>query len=225
MLNFAAAPEVLEPLVPAGTEIDFWHGRTFLSVVGFRFLRTRLFGVPVPFHRRFDEVNLRFYIRRRTADGWRRGVVFVKEIVHRRLVSCIARWRYNENFVTLPVRSRIELPTPGNGGSVAYTWLLGERKNTLETHISGAPALPFPDSEEEFITEHYWGYTRQRDGSTLEYQVEHPPWRVWRAADARLDCAAAELYGPRLAPFLSDAPTSAFVAEGSRVVVRRGIRI
>ena len=82
-----------------------------------------------------------------------------------------------------------------------------------------------PGSEEEFITEHYWGYTRQRDGSTVEYQVEHPRWRVWSCVDARVDCDALTLYGEPFVDALAGRPTSAFVADGSEVTVRRGRRL
>src|SRR5690606_40211851 len=91
MLNYDVDPAVLRPLVPHGVELDTWEGRYLVSVVGFQFLDTRLLGVPVPFHRDFDEINLRFYVRRRADDGWRRGVVFVKEIVPRRALAAVAR--------------------------------------------------------------------------------------------------------------------------------------
>ncbi|HEX8362069.1 MAG TPA: DUF2071 domain-containing protein, partial [Longimicrobium sp.] len=80
MLNYEADPAALRPLVPAGTELDAWGGTTYVSMVGFLFLRTRVLGIPIPFHQDFEEVNLRFYVRRRGPEGWRRGVVFVREI-------------------------------------------------------------------------------------------------------------------------------------------------
>jgi len=91
MINFAIEPDRLRTFVPKGTELDQWHGTTFVSVVGFQFLETRLLGVPVPCHRDFDEVNLRLYVRRRHNDEWRRGVVFIKEIVQKRMVALVAR--------------------------------------------------------------------------------------------------------------------------------------
>ena len=86
MLNFTADPALLEPYVPPGTQLDFHDGRTFLSIVGFRFLNTRILGIPIPFHTNFDEVNLRFYVRRETPAGPRRGVVFIREIVPRAIL-------------------------------------------------------------------------------------------------------------------------------------------
>ena len=95
----------------------------------------------------------------------------------------------------------------------------------LRAEILGAPELPAPGSEPEFITEHYLGYSRGRDGGALEYRVEHEPWRVWTARGSHFECDIAALYGPQFAPFLQKQPTSAFVADGSAVTVRQGRRI
>lgn len=226
MLNYPVDPDVVRPHVPAGTEIDFYEGRTYLSMVGFRFLDTRVLGLALPWHRDFEEVNLRFYVRRRADDGsWRRGVVFIKEIVPRWLIAAVARWVYNENYVALPMRHRVALPAAGGAGSVAYEWQFANRWHRLSAEVAGEPQPLVAGSEEAFITEHYWGYARQRDGSTVEYQVEHPSWRVWNATAARLDCDVAALYGPAFAPFLQGPPSSAFVAEGSAIGVRRGLRL
>jgi uncharacterized protein YqjF (DUF2071 family) len=225
MLNFEISPEIVRPFVPQGTELDTWNGKTFVSVVGFRFLYTRLLGVPIPFHRNFDEVNLRFYVRRHALEGWQRGVVFIKEIVPRWMVSCVARTVYNENYVTRRMRHEVTPPTPQAPGRVEYKWKNDGQWNRISATIAGEPAFARPQSEETFITEHYWGYTRQRDGGTVEYQVEHPPWRVWQAEGVEFDCDAKAMYGPEFALALSRKPSSAFVAEGSGVVLRRGRRL
>jgi len=224
MLNFTIEPHILEPYLPAGTELDFWQGRSFVSVVGFQFLDTKVLGIPAPFHRRFEEVNLRFYVVRQTPDGPRRGVVFLREIAPRRLVSLTARWFYNEKYVTMPMRQRVELPGDNADGVVQYEWWHGRRWNGLSARIEGKAAVPPAGSEEEFIAEHYWAYTKQPDGGTIEYEVEHPPWRIWPAARATYDCDVAAIYGPEFVPFLRE-PSSAFVADGSAVLVRKGRRL
>lgn len=218
MVNFVIDPAVLQPLVPHGTELDLWQGRAYVSVVGFRFLNTKVRGLPIPFHRNFDEVNLRFYVRRRQAFAWRKGVAFVKEIVPRRAIAFVARRIYNENYVRYPMRSSGTIP-----GQVRYEWCRNGTWEGLSATALGEPFVPSPESEETFISEHYWGYAVQRDGSTLEYGVEHPPWRVWRCDDAQLSCDPAALYGEQFAPYLTAAPASAFLAEGSQVIVRRGV--
>ena len=218
MVNFAVDPAVLEPRVPRGTALDPWRGATLVSVIGFRFLDTRVLGFSIPLHRDFEEVNLRFYVGRDHPDGARRGVVFVKEIVPRRAMAAVARYLYNENYVALPMGHRFESDSHG----VTYRWRYRGRWNEVGLRAAGLPSLPGDGSEEAFVTEHYWGYVSQRNGSTLEYQVEHPRWRVWRAVDARHACDVASLYGPEFASALAAPPTSAFLAEGSEVLVRRG---
>jgi uncharacterized protein YqjF (DUF2071 family) len=182
-------------------------------------------GVPIPFHRNFDEVNLRFYVRYRTPWGEeRRGTVFVAEIVPRRAIAWVARKLYNENYRALPMRHTISLPIePGEAsGAAAYEWRFGGRSHRLAARVRGEPELPPGGSEERFITEHYWGYSAQPDGTTVEYGVEHPAWRVWQAHEAQLDCDVAALYGPEFAEPLSGPPSSALIAEGSPVIVRKG---
>lgn len=224
MLNFEIEPAVLTPFVPQGTELDSFGGKTFVSVVAFVFLDTRIGGVPIPFHRNFEEVNLRFYVRRRTDDGWRRGVVFIKELVPRSAIAFVARKFYNENYIALPMSHRIE-KNQEEVRSVSYSWRLDGCKSILKLAVHG-PAQPLVDgSIQEFITEHYWGYARQRDGSTMEYRVEHPRWRVWETQVVEFDCQVVELYGKQFGRFLNQPPAFAFLADGSEVKVYRGARL
>jgi uncharacterized protein YqjF (DUF2071 family) len=221
ILNYEIDPAVLRSMVPAGTELDSWQGRTYISVVGFLFLRTRVRGLSIPFHRNFEEVNLRFYVRRRAAEGWRRGVVFIKEIVPRGTIALIARRVYNEPYVALPMSYQIE-GANGTVISARYSWRFGGREHTLKMMTRGVAHALQPASEAEFITEHYWGYNVQQDGTAMEYRVEHPPWRVYEVAEASLDCDVAALYGEPFCASLQGQPVSAFLAEGSAVTVYQG---
>src|SRR5258708_1289001 len=193
MVNYEVDPALLRQLVPAGTELDLWSGRCLVSVVGFQFLDTRVLGLALPFHRDFEEVNLRFYVRRTVGDEVRRGVVFVKEIVPRRAIAWIANAVYNEQYIALPMSHDA---TFGDRRRLSYGWRFRGARCRLAVTLEGAPSLPQDGTEEGFITEHYWGYTRQRDGSTLQYEVEHPRWNVWRGGDPELICDTAALYGP-----------------------------
>ena len=221
MVNYAIEPAVLAPHLPRGLELDLWQGEALVSMVGFLFLQTRVLGVPVPFHQNFEEVNLRFYVRRQTPDGWQRGVIFIREIVPRFAIAAVARVAYNEPYIALPMRHRV----PAMMGEHEFAWRFRGRWHALAGTTADEPQPLAPGSAAEFIFEHYWGYTRQRDGGTVEYQVEHPRWRVWTAQRPRLDCDIAALYGPAFVPALSQPPRSAFVAEGSPVRVRRGVRV
>jgi len=221
MLNYAVEPHLLEPFVPAGTELDFFDGKTYLSLIGFEFQRTRLRGVPVPFHQSFEEVNIRFYVRREA----RRGAVFIRELVPKRAVVWVARLAFNESYAYVPMSHRTELSAAGEVVSAQYNWGSGTGLCSMEVETGGASYLPGEGSVSQFITEHYWGYAAQRDGGCKEYQVAHPQWRVWNAKRASFAGDAARFYGARIAEVLAREPDCAFVAEGSAVTVFNGTRI
>jgi uncharacterized protein YqjF (DUF2071 family) len=216
MLNYVVDPRLLAPLVPPGTEIDFENGETFLSVVGFLFLDTRLLGVPIPLHRDFEEVNLRFYVRRKSADTWRRGVVFVRELVPKRAIATIARTFYGEPYLAVPMKHEIE--HVDLRVKVAYSWRRGSKWESLEMSASGEPQSIPAGSHAEFITEHYWGYTCFRGGCS-EYRVEHPRWKIWNAESFELRADVSSLYGEQFVETLNASPRSAFIAEGSPIQV------
>lgn len=221
MLSFAADPRLLEPLVPHGTELDFHHGDTFLSIVGFLFLDTRVMGLPIPRHRDFEEVNLRFYVRRKNLDEWRRGVVFIRELVPRRAIAIVARAFYGEPYQALPMRH--DFVPDGDRFSVTYQWRRGTRWETLAMSAAGAPQNSGQGSQEEFLTEHYWGYTATGSGLS-EYRVEHARWKIWSAETWKFDADVSALYGPQFVEPLAQQPVSAFIAEGSPVVVQQRTR-
>lgn len=224
MVNFEVDPALLLPLAPAGTELDDFNGVTLMSLVGFRFLNTRVCGCRIPGHANFEELNLRFYVRRRAPEGWRRGVVFIKEIVPKRAVTLVARKVYGENYLTLPMGHEIreEVVAGRTVRSCEYHWRLETRRNHLRLTTATDWVMPAEASLEQFIAEHYWGYTRLGDGQGLEYRVDHPPWKISPARQVEMQCDAAILYGQPLARYLEAAPLSAFLADGSAVTVYRG---
>lgn len=226
MLNYEIPQAVLEPLVPKHTVLDLFEGRALASIVGFRFLNTRVLGVPVPFHRDFDEVNLRFYVKRPMPDGSaRRGVVFVRELVPRAAIAYTARLFYNEPYAALPMHSRVPPTLMSSPGRLMYGWFGNGQHQQVSVTAVGEPAPLVSGSEPEFIAEHYWGYTPQRDGSTVEYQVAHPSWRVWQATAPSFDADVRGLYGAAFEAPLAQPPRSMFVAEGSKVTVYRPTRL
>jgi uncharacterized protein len=217
MLNYQVDPLLLGRYVPPGTELDGFAGGNFLTLVGFRFLGTKLWGLaPVPFHRDFEEVNLRLYVRRSEAGESRRGVVFIREIVPRWAISLTARLAYGEHYSSHAMRHSVNLAA--DGGQASYEWRLAGQWCRLEANATGAAICPEEGTFEQFITEHYWGYSAGR-GRPLEYRVAHEPWRVWASSAARFCGHADSVYGPQLAEVLRRRPDSAFIAEGSRVSV------
>ncbi|MDQ6911625.1 MAG: DUF2071 domain-containing protein [Verrucomicrobiota bacterium] len=251
MLNFAVDPKLLEPHVPVGTELDFFHGETYVSVVGFLFYHTVVLGLPIPRHRNFEEVNLRFYVRKKSADTWRRGVVFIRELVPKIAIAVTARVFYGEPYLALPMRSEVE--EKDGMVSAKYEWRRGTKWERLAMTAHG-DAQDIPQaSHEEFITEHYWGYTKRSskfdfrsskfqsassefetrhsdfeplrsspvEARTSEYRVEHPRWKIWTADSFEFKADIATLYGEKFLEVLGAKPISAFICDGSYVEVFR----
>lgn len=215
--NYPVDPTILQPYVPFGTELDFWGGKCYLSLVGFMFTKVKLLGVPIPFHTEFEEVNIRFYVRRKDGDVWKRGVVFVREIVPKAAITFVANTVYNENYQTLPMRHRwVER---GEQNTVEYQWKKADSWQTFSLETSPI-SVPIKDgSEEEFITEHYWGYAAVNDHKSNEYEVTHPRWELYPVLEHTIEVDYGLCYGPEFA-FLNDAaPTSVFLAEGSAITV------
>ena len=223
LLNYEVDPGLLLPFVPRGTAVDQWNGKTFVSLVAFQFLNAKVFGVSIPLHVNFEEVNLRFYVKREAGGEVRRGVVFIREIVPRRAIAAIARFAYGENYAFRPMRHNLQ--SSKSKIEAHYEWQSGGSWGGLHAEAAGSPGLPAEGSVEQFITEHYWGYAAQRDGSCVEYQVKHPPWRVWNCTGASFDGQVTDLYGSALANILKGKQASAFIADGSPVEVLRGRRI
>ncbi|HEX4001983.1 MAG TPA: DUF2071 domain-containing protein [Candidatus Acidoferrales bacterium] len=224
MLNYEIDPGLVARYVPRGTELHAFEGRVFVSLVGFRFLRTKLFGfTPLPFHTNFDEVNLRFYVKRHEGGEERRGVVFIREIVPRFAVAQLARLAYGENYACHPMRHTIRVNS--EGVAAEYQWRIGSQWCGLRAEASGVPAYAQAGSVEQFITEHYWGYSAQRNGGCVEYHVSHEPWRVWKGTKAAFEGKAESLYGAELGHVLLRPPDSGFIADGSPVLVFTGRQI
>jgi uncharacterized protein YqjF (DUF2071 family) len=224
MLTFHVDRAVLAPLVPRGTELDDRDGRNYLSLVGFLFRDTHVLGLPALFHQNFEEVNLRFYVRRKVEGEWRSGIVFIREMVPLFLVAETARLTYNEPYRTVPMQHTI-VKTNGEMQSVEYQFGGGRERCTFALHVVGPLSEMDRGSEEEFICERGWGYTRQRNGGTIEYRVEHARWRIWPGARHEITGPLETFYDQPFASILREAPTSAFIADGSSVAVHMPQRI
>ena len=218
MANYVVDPALLAPWLPPKTELDLWNNQCFVSLVGFMFLNTRVKGFKIPFHINFEEINLRFYVR----HGKKRGVVFIKEIVARPAVSFIANKFFNENYETLHTdHSWIASPATMN---VEYRWKKGDW-NTLRVSTEKTPLTIVNGSEEEFITEHYWGYTKINDATSMEYEVNHPRWEVYPARTYHVDVDFVKVYGEPFAFLTRQKPASVFLAEGSLISVQSAQKI
>ena len=224
MLNYEVDPEILKSYLPAATVLDLWQGKALVSMVGFMFLDTRVLGVKWPFHINFEEVNLRFYVRHFDGKEWKRGTVFISEIVPKSLIALIANNLYKEHYRALPMWHSV-IPVEDNHTKFLYEWKLKGKWNKLGGTISNYFEAIKPGSAEEFIFEHYWGYNSLSPTKTMEYRVEHISWQVASVKEPVFEVNVFELYGENFVPFLKGKPYSAFFANGSDISVRIGEKI
>lgn len=219
MANYEVEPSLLLSRVPRGTELDLEDGKCFVSLVGFMFLDTRTLGVPIPFHVNFEEVNLRFYMKRETDGEIRRAVCFVREIVPRWAIATVARVVYGEPYECW------NMSHERTDDSVAYRWSKRAVTNRLSVEIGETVGVPSAGSHGEFIIEHYWGYTSRGGGRVDEYKVEHPKWELFSVRNEKIDVDFGKTYGGEFAFLAGQNPYSVLLAKGSEVAVYKGITI
>ncbi len=219
MANYAVEPQVLREFVPKGTDLDFFDGQCYVSLVAFKFFDTRVLNIKIPFHVNFLEVNLRFYVRRETENETKRGVVFIKEIVPRFAISFVARTFYGEPYETW----KMQFGEPKN--KFSYSWSKGGISNLIAVEKGANWGVPSENSHGEFIIEHYWGYTKRGAHRTDEYKVEHPKWNLFEAKNAEIKVDFGSTYGKNFTFLNKEKPQSVLLAEGSKIAVYKGAKI
>ncbi len=217
MANYEVDPEVLKPYLPNGVEIDFYNNKTYVSLAGFMFRKTSLFKIPIPFFGTFEEINLRFYVKRVDGDSVKRGVVFINETVPYKLVAWLANKLYKEHYITIPTEHSIVYNESDK--SIKYKWKINKQWNHLAVNAAKEKEEILPGSIEEFIFEHYYGYTKLNSGLSQEYKVNHPRWQVNKVTDYSVHCDFKSMYGNDFVFLNEQAPDSVIIAEGSPVTV------
>ncbi|MEO7317176.1 MAG: DUF2071 domain-containing protein [Ginsengibacter sp.] len=217
MANYEVPPDVLFPYLPKGVELDFHHDKTYASLVGFMFRKTSLFNIPIPLLGTFEEINLRFYVKRLEGDTIKRGVVFINETVPYKAVAWLANKLYKERYIAIPTKNIIEITDVSK--HIKYQWKINNRWNHLAVHAVKEMEEMLPGSIEEFIFEHYYGYTKTDAQVTQEYRVNHPRWQVNKVTDYSIDCDFPAMYGNDFSFLNNQPPASVILAEGSTVTV------
>jgi uncharacterized protein YqjF (DUF2071 family) len=224
MLNYEVDPEILKPYIPPLTVLDLWQGKALVSMVGFMFNDTKVLGIKWPFHVNFEEVNLRFYVKYFDGDQWKRGAVFISEIVPKSIIAFIANNLYKEHYSAMRMRHS-QIPAANNNTDFLYEWKLNGKWNKLGATVSNNFEAINPGSPEEFIFEHYWGYNTLSETKTMQYQVEHISWQIAEVTAPIFEADIAALYGKEFLPYLGVKPYSSFFANGSEINVRIGEKI
>ncbi len=225
LFNYEIEPEVLAPYVPAHTELDYYDGRAYVSLVGFTFQNPKVYSVALPFYRNYAQVNLRFYVQRQlSGTSWRHGVVFIRQIVPHRLLAWTGHILFNESMVALGIDRRIRAEKEDRE-QVEYRWSSPEGQYFIKADCLNHSYLPVPGSAHDFFLKRHWGYSSLKDGGCFEYRFDHPPWR---ARDV-VACEAAQLvgdyYGPPFRDIIGPQPESCLAAYGSKVALHRGNRL
>jgi uncharacterized protein YqjF (DUF2071 family) len=205
--------------LPPYTELDTYNNKTLVSIVGFMFADTKVFGFKWPFHINFEEVNLRFYVKHFDGTTWKRGVVFFSEIVPSPFIAFFANTLYREHYTSMRMKHQTLLKE--DELSISYQWKYKQKWNLIDVEAETSLSDIQHGSEEEFIFEHYWGYNKYNNRTTIEYGVEHNTWQVHKVNNWQLDCDVAGLYGNEFVPFINAKPSSVFLAKGSEVAIRK----
>ena len=223
LVNYELDPSILKDYVPFGTELDLWNGKCLVSLVGFMFVNTKILGLKIPGHVNFEEVNLRFYVQRKVRDESKRGVVFIKELVPKHALTIVANSVYKEHYQTVPMKhSWIENE---NQQTVEYAWKSDNDWQSIKVEAEKVEKAILAGTEEEFITEHYWGYTKIKDEKSFEYEVTHPIWDCYKIIDWSVDVDFEKTYGRNFRILNSTNPTSIMLAEGSEITVENKSKI
>ncbi|MBC7745009.1 MAG: DUF2071 domain-containing protein [Flavobacterium sp.] len=218
MANYVVNPDVLMPYLPHGVELDFHNDKAYVSLVGFMFKRSRIFNIAIPFLGTFEEVNLRFYVKRVDGDTIKRGVVFINETVPYKLVAWLANKLYKEHYISIPTKNLIKLAKSTK--DVRYEWKINKRWNHIQVNAEMENIKLLPGSMEEFIFEHYYGYTKLTGSLSQEYEVNHPGWNINKVNHYSIFCDFESMYGNDFAPLSNQQPESVLIAEGSAVTVK-----
>ena len=218
MANYAVDPFVLLPFLPKGVELDTFNGKAFVSLVGFMFKDTRLFKMPIPLLGTFEEINLRFYVVRKEGNGWKRGVVFINETIPFKPVAWVANWLYKEHYISIPTKHTWNINDQNK--EIIYEWKVGADWNHIKVNASNNKLPMEEGSVEQYIFEHYYGYTKVDNNTTQEYRVNHPRWETNKINAYEINCDFGKMYGKEFEFLNNEQPDNVIMAEGSEVSVK-----
>lgn len=217
MANYEVDPSVLIPYLPKGVELDYFNGKTYVSLVGFLFKDCSIFKVPIPSMGTFEEVNLRFYVTRKVGDELRRGVVFINETVPNKIVAWVANKLYKEHYTAVPTTHDWKFSKEEK--EITYQWKVQSKWNSIKVIASTTKHKMEEGSIEEFIFEHYYSYTKASSKMSIEYKINHPSWEVNTIKDYQIQCDFSAFYGKEFNALNSTMPQSIMLAEGSNISV------
>ena len=213
--NYIVPPEILEKYLPAYTKLDYFNGNCFVSLVGFQFQNVQIAGIKVPLHTNFEEINLRFYVKRFDGAQWKKGTVFISEIADKTALSTMANSIFHENYQTLPTKQEVE--EGDEFLKTRYSWLHDEEWQHIEVKSTTIASPMARDSEEEFLLHRLWGYGKHSEKETNEYHFSHPSWHTYGVQEFSIKVDFTRVFGSEFNILSSAIPHSVMLAEGSSV--------
>lgn len=218
MVNYEIDPQLLIPFLPKGVDLDLFNGKCYISLVGFMFKNTKLFNVPIPFFGNFEEINLRFYVKRTEENNIiKRGVVFINETIPYPIVAWVANKLYNEHYTVVPTKHNITKKSSSQ--NIEFEWMLNKKWNSIYVESSNESESIKNNSLEKFIYEHYYGYTKINESKTEEYKLQHPSWKTHKVHDYKINCDFEAMYGKAFTVLNNTKPEAVFIAKGSLVAI------
>ena len=217
--NYIIEPHLLDKYIPKGTVLEEHNGKHYVSLVAFRYSQTRLLNIQVPFHTNFEEINLRFYVKRKIAPHvWRSEVAFTKLFFPKTALTFVAKHIYKENYETKRMRhnwSENDRQLLTSYGLKKNRWHDFELMTEKESNVIDA------HSSEAFFSKHYWGTSQINDNSCTIYKIEHPEWKVFRVNDWKINFDFNKVFGSEFKHLTDNKPESVYLYDGSEVVVHK----
>lgn len=209
--TFEIDKETLEPYLPKDTEIDFFKGKALMSMVAFTFSNVRFFGIKVPFHQRFGQINFRFYVKSKI-DGTK-GVVFIKEFAPKPLIATIANIFYNEPYFYKKIV--LTKTTNTNNSLINYTY----KNLKIEAIAKHQTNKLKQNSIEHFVVDRYIAFIKSHDKKTIQYKINHRPWDLYKSKSITINENALSLLPCK---FKNAKHICSCFVDGSYVTVEKG---
>lgn len=223
VISFEIDPKILRSYVPPKTEIDSFEGATFVSLMARVCKNVKPYGWPIVFAKSVEQVQLRFYVKRQTAEGYRRGVCLIRDYVPSKKVSLFLNWMFKHRFNQVRIQresKNFDKALPDAMPEVEYRWETGDVWNHVKVKARSEMRKQEKETKESFVLDHHFGYT-VREGKTYEFFVEYNPWALWDAKSGSFECDTEQVFGRHFVRALKQRPASVFLARGSEVIIHK----
>lgn len=210
--TFEVHKHILEPYLPKDTEIDFFEGKALLSMVAFTFSKVKFFGVKVPFHQRFGQINFRFYVRSTINNT--KGVVFIKEFAPKPLIASVANLCYNEPYFY----KNITMNKTRGKDHIAINYRYKDL--TIQASAEAQTTALTPNTMDHFVVDRYIAYIKSYSGKTVQYKINHRPWKLYKTPRLHIEKKVLSLLPPK---FKHAKLISSCFVDGSYITVEKGL--